>query len=151
MADHSHAESYMLACLENGLRLIGYVNFQTAGIGLEKKRARLDPTDFGIDDPVHKECGTYFRLSPRTWCKGAARRHNRPDRNRSYLKLHPVTTFRSVQFDARMVLRQKGSECAVKLGKKYLAVGSYVLWIGKSFPSLCFIVLRLHSRSAPAA
>jgi len=32
-----------------------------------------------------------------------------------------------------MGLRQKGSECAVKLGKKYLAVGSYVLWIGKSF------------------
>jgi hypothetical protein len=30
----------------------------------------------------------------------------------------------------------------VKLGKKYLAVWSYVLWIGKSFPNLSFIVLR---------
>jgi len=45
----------MLACLENGRRLIGYVNFKTAGIGLEKKHARLDLADFGIDDPVHKE------------------------------------------------------------------------------------------------
>jgi len=36
----------------------------------------------------------------------------------------------------------------VKLGKKYLGVGSSVLWIGKSFPNLSFIVLRLHSRSA---
>jgi len=46
--------------------------------------------------------------------------------------------------------RPKGSECAVKLGKKYLGVGSYVLWIGKSFPNLSFIVPRPHSRSASA-
>ena len=38
----------------------------------------------------------------------------------------------------------------MKLGKKYLAVWSYVLWSGKSFPNLSFIVLRPHSRSARA-
>jgi len=39
---------------------------------------------------------------------------------------------------------------SVKLGKTYLSVWSYVLWIGKSFPNLSFIVLRPHSRSARA-
>src|SRR5262245_65304830 len=154
MADDGHAERDALACLENPQRLIGYVNFQTAGIGLEKKRASLDLADFGIDDPVHNECGTYVRLRSGTWRKGAAHRHNRPDRNRRYLKLQPVTTFRSVQFDARPACvpllassesRQKG-----EARKEVSRVGSYVLWIGKSFPNLSFIVLRPHSEYAPA-
>src|SRR5262245_19791269 len=38
----------------------------------------------------------------------------------------------------------------VKLRKKYLGVGSCVLWIGKSFPNLSFIVLRPHNEYAPA-
>ena len=83
MADHRHAESHTLGFLENGQRLIGYVKFQTAGIRLEKQRARFDLADLGIDHSVHKEWGAYFRLCPRTWRKGAAHRYDCPDPNRN--------------------------------------------------------------------